>query len=151
MGARGPIPQPTALKLLKGNPGKRPINGREPKPRPVPPKCPTWIDAAAKREWRRVVPELDRIGLLTTVDMAALAAYCQAFSRWKDAEESLSEHGVTFETEKGYLMPRPEIAIAKMYLGFIKSFCAEFGLTPSSRGRMTLPEVDEDEGADLLD
>ena len=151
MAAPGRTPQPTALKLLRGNPGKRPLNQREPKPRPVAPKCPPWLDYDAKREWRRVVVELERIGVLTSVDMAALAGYCQAYSRWKEAESVLTDKGMVFETEKGYLVPRPEVTIAKTYLGFVKSFCAEFGLTPSARGRMTLPEVDDDAGADLLD
>jgi P27 family predicted phage terminase small subunit len=151
MGARGPSPQPTALKVLRGNPGHQRLNRREPKPRPVAPKCPAWLDHDAKREWRRILPELDRVGLLTSVDMAALAGYCQAFSRWKEAERVLTEEGLVFSTEKGYLVPRPEVAIAKTYLGFVKTFCAEFGLTPSSRGRMTLPEVDDDDGDGLLD
>ena len=34
MATRGRKPKPTALKVLEGNPGKRPLNDRE----PVPPK-----------------------------------------------------------------------------------------------------------------
>lgn len=150
MGARGPLPKPTALKVLEGNPGKRPLNRAEPKPRPVAPKCPAWLLLEAKREWRRVAPELERLGLLTVVDGTALAGYCQAYARWREAEAALSEHGLTFATDKGYVCVRPEVAIAQRSLQLVKGFCAEFGLTPSSRGRMTLPEVD-DGGDDLLD
>ena len=35
MATRGRKPKPTALKVLEGNPGKRPLNDRE----PVPPKA----------------------------------------------------------------------------------------------------------------
>lgn len=145
----GPAPKPTILKLRAGNPGHQKLNRREPKPRPVAPKCPAWLDLDAKREWRRIAPELDRIGLLSCVDMAALAGYCQAWSRWKQCERVLTDQGLTFETGNGYVVPRPEIAASKTYLGFVKSFCAEFGLTPSSRGRMTLPEMDDDNDDDL--
>ena len=40
MGRRGPPPEPTPLKLWKGNPGKRPVNTREPVPRRDSPQCP---------------------------------------------------------------------------------------------------------------
>lgn len=140
MGARGPAPKPTALKIIEGNPGRRPLNHDEPKPSLGAPKCPTWLDLEAKREWRRIVPELDRIGLLTKVDGTALAGYCQAYSRWREAEEVLSRDGLTFSTPNGYVQQRPEVAIAQKYLTIVKTFCAEFGLTPSARGRMTVPD-----------
>lgn len=143
MATAGRRPKPTNLKILEGNPGKRALNKSEPKPKPIAPKCPTWLDKEAKKEWKRVAPELERLGLLTIVDGTALAAYCQAYSRWKQAEEILQAEGLIFATESGYLMPRPEVKIAEKSMQLIKSFCAEFGLTPSSRGRMSLPEVDD--------
>jgi P27 family predicted phage terminase small subunit len=145
MGRRGPAPKPTVLKVLQGNPGKRPLNQNEPKPKPIAPKCPSWLDKEAKREWKRVAPELERLGLLTVVDGAALAAYCQAYSRWKQAEEIIKREGMTFTTETGYLMPHPAVKIAEKSMQLIKAFCAEFGLTPSSRCRMSLPEQKEDD------
>lgn len=144
MGARGPLPKPTALRRLEGNPGKRPLNRREPRPRPVAPKCPAWLLPEARREWRRVRPELERLGLLTVVDGVALAGYCQSYARWREAEAAIDEHGATFTTDTGYVGVRPEVAIAQRSLQMLRAFCAEFGLTPASRGRMTLPEVADD-------
>ena len=40
---------------------------------------------------------------------------------------------------------RPEVNIATKYAQIIKSFCAEFGLTPSSRCRLLLPKDKEDD------
>lgn len=54
MAQRGRKPKPTALKVLEGNPGKRQLNVVEPKPRNKAPKCPAWLDAEAKKEWRRL-------------------------------------------------------------------------------------------------
>lgn len=149
MGLPGRPPKPTHLKVLEGNPGKRPLNQNEPKPKPLAPKCPSWLDREAKREWKRVAPELERLGLLTVVDGAALAAYCQAYARWVKAEKILQEKGLTFETPNGYEQQRPEVSIANKSMQIIRAFCAEFGLTPSARARMTLP--DEDDGDDFFD
>ncbi len=152
MGRRGPAPKPTHLKVLAGNPGKRPINEDEPKPKPIAPKCPSWLDKEAKKEWKRVAPELERLGLLTQVDGAALAAYCQAYSRWKQAEEVLSKHGLVFKTPNGYIQQLPQVAIAQKYARIMREFCHEFGLTPSSRSGMKLPSGgEEDEFEAFLD
>lgn len=141
----GRKPKPTHLKVLEGNPGKRPLNKNEPKPKPVAPKCPSWLNKIAKKEWKRIVPELERLGLLTVVDGAALEGYCQAYARWVEAEQFLQKHGTVFRTPSGYIQQVPQVAIAQKYLQLVKAFCAEFGLTPSSRGRMQLPGQTEDD------
>lgn len=149
MGARGPAPRPSALKILEGNPGHRPINRSEPKPRPVAPKCPDWLDRRAKAEWRRISPELERLGLLTGIDMTAMAGYCQSYARWRQCQEVLAKDGLTFKTESGYLMPRPEVAIGNRALIEVRAFCVQFGLTPSARARMQLSEgPGDDDGED---
>lgn len=142
---RGRKPKPTHLKLLQGNPGKRPVNKREPKPRPIAPSCPSWLSAEAKKEWAVIAPELERLGLLTIIDGSALAGYCQSYARWKQAERVLDKDGFTRETESGFLQQRPEVSIAQKSLGLVAKFLVEFGMTPSSRARLTLPEAgDED-------
>ena len=65
MAQRGRKPKPTAIKELEGNPGKRPLNKNEPKPEKTAPKCPTWLDKEAKKEWRRMSKSLEAIGILT--------------------------------------------------------------------------------------
>jgi P27 family predicted phage terminase small subunit len=143
----GRIPKPTALKLLEGNPGHRPLNRSEPKPRPIAPKCPTWLDADAKREWRRVAPELERLGLLTGIDMAALAAYCQSYSEWKRYTAVIEKEGSTFTTDTGQIRARPEVAMGRKALADVRAWAIEFGLTPSARARMQItdPGFDDDD------
>ena len=80
MGLRGPPPQPTSLRVLYGNPGKRPINGREPQPRTKRPQCPDYLDDAARQEWRRLVPILSRMRVLTEADGIALGSLCQQYA-----------------------------------------------------------------------
>ena len=151
MGFPGRKPKPTHLKVLEGNPGKRPLPRNEPKPRPVSPKRPAWLTGEGRREWERVVPELGRLGLLTIVDGAALAGYCQSWTDYVETTRFLKKHGRTFETPNGYVQQRPEVSIAQKSLQLVKAFCAEFGLTPSSRGRMSLPGEKDDDFDGLLD
>lgn len=79
---RGRKGTPTALKRIRGNPGKRPINGQEPKPPSSQPTCLSHLSSSASAEWKRLAASLNRIGLLTQVDRAVLAAYCQPYRRW---------------------------------------------------------------------
>jgi len=81
MGRRGPPPKPTALKLFAGTFRKDRAPKREPKPAQTKgfPKPPSFLGQIAKQEWRRVVPELHKLGILTKVDRAALAAYCESY------------------------------------------------------------------------
>ena len=136
MATRGRKPKPTALKALEGNPGKRPLNEHE----PVPPKgairCPAWLEAEAKKEWKRLAPSLEAMGILTTVDISAFAGYCQAYARWKEAEEFISKHGSIFQTPSGYVQQVPQVSIAQQNLKIMQSFCSEFGLTPATRSRI---------------
>ena len=79
MGKRGPAPKPTALKVLQGNPGKRPLNDKEPEYEKSDEllKPPPYLSTHAKKEWKRIAPMLLNNGLLTNVDISALGAYCQ--------------------------------------------------------------------------
>lgn len=136
MPTRGRKPKPTALKVLEGNPGKRPLNEHEPVPPKETIKCPTWLEAEAKKEWRRLAPSLEAMGVLTTADLMAFAGYCQAYARWREAEEFISKHGTIFQTPSGYVQQVPQVSIAQQNLKIMQSFCAEFGLTPASRSRI---------------
>ena len=135
--AQGRNPKPTAQKVLEGNPGKRELNTKEPKPIKKAPACPKWLDDEAKKEWKRLSKQMEQLGILTEVDMTSFAGYCQAYARWKEAEEFISKHGAIVKTSSGYWQQVPQVAIAHKYLTIMKSFCQEFGLTPASRSRIS--------------
>jgi P27 family predicted phage terminase small subunit len=148
MGRRGPAPRPTVLRVLEGNPGKRPLNKREPRPRIVTPRPPAHLDARARAYWDELVPELERVpGLLTAVDGTALAAYCQACSEWEQADIAIQEHGLTTDTGHG-IFARPEVRIRDTAAKRMKAFAAEFGLTPSSRSRIQVGHSQDDSDSD---
>ena len=132
----GRRPKPTALKELQGNPGKRAINRNEPKPTGVP-RCPSHLDSEAKKEWARISKELVAIGLLTSVDRAALAAYCSSYSRWAAAEEQIQKFGTVIKSPKsGYPVQNPYVGVANTALDHMRKFGVEFGMTPASRTRL---------------
>ena len=154
MGQRGRKPKPSAIRLLEGNPGKRAINQREPKPDKKAPPCPKWLDPEAKKEWRRLSKKLEQLGILTEADMSVFASYCQAYARWKAAEEIISSHGFISKTPSGYLQAIPHVAIAKEYARIMNRCAEQLGLTPSSRSRLIAGEAGgstvKDDMEDLL-
>ena len=98
--------------------------GRKPKP------------TAMKKEWERLAKLMNQMGVLTEVDMAAFAAYCQSYARWKEAQEHITSGGSTFETYKGYQQQTPWVGIANTNQKLMLQAASEFGLTPSSRSRI---------------
>ena len=64
MATRGRKPKPTAVKVLEGNPGKRPLNMYEPVPERRAPECPSWLNDEAKAEWDRLADKMVNLGTL---------------------------------------------------------------------------------------
>ena len=151
MAQAGRKPKPTAIKRLEGNPGKRSLNEREPVPQKKAPKCPLWLEVEAKKEWRRTARQLEELGILTEVDMAAFAGYCQAYARWKEAEEFISRHGTIVKTPSGYWQQVPQVSIAQTYLKIMNKFAEQFGLTPSSRSRIIASDGGPADAADEME
>ncbi len=54
---------------------------------------------------------MNQMGIFTEVDMAAFAAYCQSYARWKEAQKHISSSGSIFETDKGYQQQTPWVGI----------------------------------------
>lgn len=147
---RGPKPKPTKIKKLAGNPGKRKLNLHEARiPRALP-DCPKHLVAEARREWKRMAQLLFDAGLLTSADRAALAAYCQAYGRWVKAEQELTKHGSVTLTIHGTLKQSPYVVVARDAMEELRKFAVEFGMTPSSRSKVTAAETDQMSLADLL-
>ena len=134
----GRKPKPTHLKLLQGNPGKRPINSAEPKPPAELPSAPAHLSDAAKTEWTHMGQQLLTLGLLTSIDRAAFAAYCVVWGRWAEAEEALKKTGPVVRSPSGYPMLSPFYTIANQSLSQMRSYLVEFGMTPSSRSRTSV-------------
>ena len=156
---KGRKPTPTALKVLAGNPGKRPLNRREPRVTPKAPSMPTTLSAEAKREWRRVVPVLERVGTLSLVDRGTLDAYCRAYARMVEADRHIQKHGVVLLEQTGELpdgtaifvrpVRNPMVGVWKSATVLVRSLGSEAGLTAASRTRLEVRDPADDDNDDI--
>ena len=80
----GRKPKPTALKLLTGNPGKRPLPENEPQPKGEV-VCQDFVsqDPASKRIWDQHAPTLEAQGVLTSWDVDMFGAYCRLMAEFQ--------------------------------------------------------------------
>lgn len=143
---RGRKPKPTSLKILEGNPGKRKIK-EDPDMSSGLPFPPSHLDDYAKEEWDRLAFGLHAIGILYEVDSAVFAAYCQAYSRWRSAEEGIQKsseiEGAVFgalvcPTTKGTLMKHPLVDISEKAAAAMVKYASDFGLSPVARARLAI-------------
>lgn len=145
----GRPPVPTALKLLRGNPGKRPLPSGEPRPAAVEPQMPGYLDPIARREWKRTAPRLVRLGLLTEADGELFGGYCQTVSDLARINKAMRACGYKMLAEKHTVdgagnehlevKTNPLVIQRRNALAQLRYFCQEFGLTPSSRAKIQVP------------
>lgn len=132
----GPPRKPTAWRRMQGNKGKRAWNHAEPVAPEGVPDCPEHLSDEARAEWHRLVETLVGMGVITIVDRAVLAAYCQAYGRWVEAEEKLKETPLLIKTPSGYVQQSPWLTVANRQMELMGRYMAEIGLPPASRSRV---------------
>lgn len=161
MGQRGPKPLPKNVHMLRGNASKRPLSDLTDSVEPDVeiPGCPKHLLPEAKKEWKRIAPELEGLGLVSKIDRTALALYCQEYAWWvwhdtalqraikladqaqKDAEAKGQVYdggdGFTQRTPNGHLAYNPHWVARNKAAQAMDKFLASFGMSPSSRGRVT--------------
>lgn len=170
MGARGPKPLPTNVKAFTGS-SRRPMraadlaDGVHPTVGlPTPPK---HLSPEARKAWKAITPELLQLGLLTTIDGAALELYCRAYGRLQQVERALTaaQHQSTSNgqdvtaalyqvTPTGFVRESILSRLAANLSLQVERYLASFGMSPSARSRVTasrndaqfrLPGMDEDD------
>lgn len=152
--ARGRKPLPTHLKLVKGNPGKRPTNKNEPKAPAGRPSCPAHASDKARETWGYVCGLLEDMGILATVDAVAIEMLCEAYADFVAAADELKSLGSDYYetvTKEGSVMYRAHPALAKKQDADrrLRGWLAEFGMTPSARSRVKLGgDADKTEDAE---
>lgn len=152
---RGRKPQPTALKVLRGNPGRRKLNPAEPQHGALETDLPADLtDPIAQAEWTRVAALLSARGQVTTVDRAVLVGYCLKYAQWQALEREAARHPFIVKSPSGYPIPNPALGMANKVFGLMLKAAAELGITPSSRSRVSVtpaaPDAPESKWAGLL-
>jgi P27 family predicted phage terminase small subunit len=133
---RGRKPQPTAIKMLNGNPGRRPLNENEPTPERGRPEAPEHLTGEARAEWDRVCDQLDGMGLLTTADRQVIALLCQSWAVYVEALKQVTEYGLIVKGPGGAPQQNNYLGIANTAFQQVKGCLVELGLTPSARSRV---------------
>lgn len=147
MARRGPKPQPAAVKLAKGNPGRRPT-GADPVengegPAKVTP--PSWLKTDGLAVWKRLAPRLAALKLLTETDGETFGRYCRNFARWLKMQQRLDKEGEIYEIETASGKVRradPAYVIGDRLERQLVAAEAVFGLNPAERQRIFAARAD---------
>lgn len=167
-GSRGPLPKPAALRLLENNAGKRSLDlAAGVNPRIEVPSAPKHLGVEARKEWKRITPLLEELGLISGLDRSALALYCQVAGRLAELETAfngqvarLVDTGTSYAdavyqvshavTPSGYAQQSVIVQLIGKHREQLNRYLMHFGLSPAARGRVqasnyvqpTLPGID---------
>jgi P27 family predicted phage terminase small subunit len=157
----GRRPKPTHLKVVTGNPGKRALNKREPKPQKVIPACPEHLSTSSKVAWGKLCVLLDRMGVLTEADALALERLCDCYAEILECREIIARDGRTYKSIRGIgdedspieqvlMKANPAVAMLADADRRFKGYLVEFGLTPAARSKVQVKDGDGDKQEDPL-
>lgn len=138
---------PTHLKVLKGTAQRCRLNPNEPIIKVVKLKCPDYLDPQAKRTFKKLAILLQEMEISAVSDQQALAMLSDMYSIYRKMLSLLQNVGFTYETTSAsgdiMIRPRPEVAILTEAWKNTRSMMAEFGLTPSSRSKVSTPGINQ--------
>lgn len=138
MTKRGSRPKPTYLKLIAGNPSRRPLNMNEPRPQGNLREAPGWMSATQKAGWDYAI-EHAPAGLLKLLDRSVLAVWVVAEDTHRQAAERVSQTGLLVKTPNTDTpMQSPYLPIQNKQAMIMIKAAAELGFTPSSRSQISV-------------
>jgi P27 family predicted phage terminase small subunit len=132
------------LRLVRGNPGKRPINRREPKPRGSLVAPPEGISPQAAKVWAREIACVPP-GLLKQLDTMVFLSYCVSCADFEDAAARVAKTGLMVKSPNGHPIQNPYLAIRNRQAGLVLKYAREMGFTPAARAGIALDPDDDGE------
>ena len=106
---------------------------------------PPDLTGAALNHWNENAPALATSGVLTQVDRTMFEMLCRAVAEWRDLEAQIT----TFTIERrGAAAKNPVCTLRNQAQAVVIQLSKEFGLTPVSRGNVTVAPADDDSLAD---
>lgn len=141
---------PTAVKEARGNPGRRPLNDKEPKGEPLSDRVPPNLSPLAAYFWRKYVTQLIRMGVPTGVDVPALILMAEHWAMAKQALLLINTEGLVTQDEKGLPRKHPLLQVWRDNSAAYRGYAAEFGMTASSRSKVRIEDEDQLSMADAL-
>ena len=104
---------------------------------------PDWMSDEAREHWLGLSPELEAIGLLTSIDTQAFAVYCQSYAELIQAEDELLKGGRTQTTKDGFVRKSPWLSVRDEAHKRMMQIGGQFGFSPASRTRIEVKIKDE--------
>jgi len=98
-----------------------------------PAKPPSWLTPGARAEWDRLADQLTGLGLLTAMDQAAFAVYCQAYDDFIESVESMKGEKSIIVSGNGTAYRNPKLCTRHESFNRLLKAAAVFGLTPADR------------------
>jgi len=135
---RGRKQTSTALKKLRGNPGKRKLNQQEPVFEVQIPDAPDFLNEDALKEWEYVTAELAAKQVIAKVDKTSVALYCQTYAYYKKHVNALENETDFLVTPKGYTYLNPRLGLVNTLGTLLAKYAAELGITPASRSKIKM-------------
>jgi P27 family predicted phage terminase small subunit len=133
---RGRKPKPTWLKVIAGNPGRRPLNDREHEPEGSLLTPPEWLTRSQFEVWETAIRHAPP-GLLRNIDESVLLVWVIAKDMHRIATEQISETGaVTNAPHSNMTVQSPWVSIMNKQALIMLRAAAEMGFSPSSRSRV---------------
>jgi P27 family predicted phage terminase small subunit len=143
---KGRKPTPSHLKVVRGTDRADRMNESEPRPRRELPSAPAHMTDQGREAWGYVVGILDRMGILTEADAIAVELLCEARSDWLSARDEITNAGgETYTTGAGLIKAHPAVAMRNDAARRMQSLLAEFGMSPSSRSKVSAKGDDDQE------
>ncbi len=150
MGRSGPPPLPTALKVLRGTLRADRANPTEPAALPVSSvAAPAWLSDEGRKVFRRLARQLAAIRVIAETDLPLLGLLADQWAVYFESRRFLKEQKSDVYTLRDAdgnvraIMPFPQVSIRNKAALAIARLSAEFGLSPSSRSRVSASTADE--------
>lgn len=141
MAERGPLPSPHARRRNKRTVSDRHVEVSRP-------SMPRTLTGEAAAEWKRIVPELEKMGLLTSLDRAVLIRYCRVWADWVDVDANLQKTGPLIKGRRDGLVRNPLWLLRSDAESTLSDLMKQLGLTPNARLRIGVahdaPEQEEE-------
>nr|WP_306310634.1 phage terminase small subunit P27 family [Xenorhabdus aichiensis] len=135
------------MRLVRGNPSKRPINKNEPKPPTGVPPTPKYFDKQGKYWFKRMAEELDALGVMSQLDAKALELLVEAYVEYRHHCDTLEQAGYTYPTTSAtgdkIIKAHPAAVMKADAWKRLRAMLGEFGMTPSTRAKVNMNSPDQ--------
>ena len=133
---RGRKPKPSFLKLIAGNPGRRPVNDAEPDPSGDLASAPGWMTEGQRSTWNQAA-RCSPPGLLREIDESVFVVWVVAKDLHQESTKKVAQYGAVIKSANGGPPQQsPYLSVMNKQAAIMLKAASEMGFSPSSRSRV---------------